>query len=184
MLTMSEMVRSGLYRTDKEFYNHCYGNQFYDHEFRNLRDKPISLLEIGVQYGGSLKLWHDYFPQAERLVGIDITMSLLDPELRSWSRIEFIEEDAYYPPFVATLGQFDIIIDDGPHDIDLQLDFLRLYIPHLKPNGILVIEDVALESNLELLRESLTPEWRAKSSTYDFRHVKGQFDDMLFVIRN
>jgi len=45
----------------------------YDPIFEPLVDKYITLLEIGVQKGGSLLFWRDYFPNAT-IVGIDIEL--------------------------------------------------------------------------------------------------------------
>ncbi len=44
----------------------------YDRIFSEYRDKPVRLLEIGVQNGGSLEIWRQYFPNAELILGCDI----------------------------------------------------------------------------------------------------------------
>ena len=43
----------------------------YDSIFRDFRYKIISVMEIGVQEGYSLRMWRDYFARA-RIIGIDI----------------------------------------------------------------------------------------------------------------
>ena len=48
-------------------------------------------------------------------------------------------------PFVSEHGKFDIIIDDGGHNmIDQQISLGYLF-KHLKPNGIYVIEDLEIQ---------------------------------------
>src|SRR5262245_6318262 len=44
----------------------------YETLFAPLREKPITLLEIGVQNGGSLEIWGEYFRNATAIVGVDI----------------------------------------------------------------------------------------------------------------
>ena len=44
----------------------------YDRIFAPYRNQTISLLEIGVQNGGSLEIWSEYFPNAVKFVGCDI----------------------------------------------------------------------------------------------------------------
>ena len=52
---------------------HKWENYFeiYESYFKKFQRKNIRLLEIGVQYGGSLKMWNEYFPNA-KIFGIDI----------------------------------------------------------------------------------------------------------------
>jgi len=45
--------------------------EVYTHHFEARRKEIKSVLEIGVQYGGSLKMWRDYFPNAQ-ITGLDI----------------------------------------------------------------------------------------------------------------
>jgi hypothetical protein len=47
----------------------------YDRLFAPWRDKPIRLLEIGIQNGGSLEIWSQFFPNAEKIVGCDIDLA-------------------------------------------------------------------------------------------------------------
>ena len=91
---------------------------FYDNLFEPLREHPVSIFEIGVQNGGSLESYAEYFKNAERLVGCDIDNECT--KLRfSDPRIQFILGDANAPNTynqVLEAGKsFDIIIDDGSH---------------------------------------------------------------------
>src|ERR1700722_18692475 len=56
--------------TDKSSLDHDYLDK-YERLFAPFRDAPITVLEIGVFDGGSLRLWEDYFPRAT-IVGINI----------------------------------------------------------------------------------------------------------------
>src|SRR5215470_6036361 len=48
--------------------------QIYESAFEKLiaYDRPIRLLEIGVQNGGSLQIWSKYLPPGSIIAGIDI----------------------------------------------------------------------------------------------------------------
>jgi hypothetical protein len=70
-LTLDEL---GLkYGTDKASLHHNYLN-FYEGFVAPLRDQPLTLLEIGVFQGASLRMWREYFPYA-KVVGVDIMLS-------------------------------------------------------------------------------------------------------------
>ena len=68
MKTLDELAL--LYGTDKSSLDHNY-TETYDRLFHSLRNAQITLLEIGVSSGASLKMWLDYFPLAH-IVGFDI----------------------------------------------------------------------------------------------------------------
>ena len=104
---------------------------------------PVVLLEIGVQNGGSLELWHKLLPPHSRVVGMDI-----DERCRGLKLSDGIElhiGDATQCAFVnSALGEtcFDIIIDDGSHrSIDIIATFGVLF-GRLKLGGTYIVEDL------------------------------------------
>jgi FMN phosphatase YigB (HAD superfamily)/SAM-dependent methyltransferase len=116
---------------------------YYDRILTPLRDRQITLLEVGVQNGGSLEVWAKYFPSAQSIIGCDI-----DPkcaELRfSDDRIRVVVGDIALPETVASIGEhvFDVIIDDGSHTAkDIYLAFAQLF-RKLKPGGVYIVEDL------------------------------------------
>ncbi|MFT3928219.1 MAG: glycosyltransferase [Myxococcales bacterium] len=106
---------------------------------------PLSLLEIGVQNGGSLELWAKRFPNARHIIGCDIdpacaALTFDDP------RIKVIVIDANTDEAQRRIAQysesFDVIIDDGSHTSgDIVRSFAR-YFPMLNDGGLYVIEDL------------------------------------------
>lgn len=117
----------------------------YDRLFQTYREKPVRLLEIGVQNGGSLEVLGKYFPKAERLLGCDI-----DPDcgnLRySDARIALVIGDATEKATRQRISGYvqalDIVIDDGSHrPIDIIRAF-TLYFPMLENGGLYVVEDL------------------------------------------
>jgi len=108
----------------------------YDREFDRLRLNKMKVLEIGVQFGGSLVMWKKYFPNSD-ILGVDIA------DQRTFGKnMPFIRGDQADPEFLKTLGSFDIIIDDGGHTMkQQQVSFATLF-PLLNKGGIYVIEDL------------------------------------------
>lgn len=117
----------------------------YDRLFAPYREQAISMLEIGVQNGGSLEIWSQYFPNAQKFVGCDINpdcakLTYADP------RISVIVGDATAPEtqsqVLAQSASFDLIIEDGSHtSSDIVKAFAR-YFPALKTGGLFVAEDL------------------------------------------
>ncbi|MBN2885765.1 MAG: glycosyltransferase [Chromatiaceae bacterium] len=117
----------------------------YDRLFAPWREEPITLVEIGVQNGGSLELWARYFPRAQRILGVDI-----DPgcaELRfDDPRIEVLVGDAGAPETVARLrervGQAHLLIEDGSHRSGDIIRAFAHYLGLLTETGLFIAEDL------------------------------------------
>ena len=105
-----------------------------------------SVLEIGVQNGGSLEIWSRLFPEADVIIGcdIDVRCGLLtfdDPRIRvvcgdatSLSTRESIQ---------SLCANFDLIIDDGSHKSEDIIGTFEMYFGLLRPGGYYVVEDLA-----------------------------------------
>ena len=63
--------------------------ELYDPILTSWSNKEIKLLEVGVENGGSLKLWRDYFPRGT-IVGID---RKLPRRLETGERIQVFQGD-------------------------------------------------------------------------------------------
>jgi len=105
-------------------------------------DQIGSLLEIGVQKGGSLKMWADYIPKAVVIHGIDIKEKCkAGPEAYD-PRIKVFIGDQGDPTFLKGFGEYDVIIDDGSHQMrDTIVAFQNLW-SHVNPGGMYIIEDL------------------------------------------
>lgn len=117
---------------------------FYDRLFQPYQNHPVSILEIGVQNGGSLETYARYFENAERIIGCDINQNCAKLVYQD-DRINIIVGDANAEEtrksILAIKDQFDFIIDDGSHlSLDILNSFLR-YFSALKPGGVYIIED-------------------------------------------
>jgi len=159
-----------------------YVDGFYEENFSKLRDKKITLVEIGVRSGASLCLWKNYFNNA-KIYGLDNLHDKndhnvpVDEEWVSGDNVEYIVGDAYTSEISEKLPKIDVLIDDGPHTFESHVKLLEIYVPKMKKNGIIVIEDVSYPHNN--LYDFVPDNLKETSEVYDF----GGYDNRLIVIR-
>lgn len=177
--------------TDKHS-DHSYGPIYSalmrDYSSDNHPHGTPAILEIGVQYGGSMLLWQKLCPTSF-VFGVD-NMNQVAPDIfkrLDANRHAFLVADAYLPETAAKIRElhpkpFNFIIDDGPHTLSSQIDFLQLYLPMLAENGVAIIEDIQSETWLSSL-QTFVPRSGFKAQHIDLRTVRNRFDDMLFVVR-
>ena len=69
----------------------------YEENFKKYKGKDITLLEIGVFKGASLKMWKEYFGKKTKIYGIDI-----DPECKKYEKdnIKIFCRDQSNPEFL------------------------------------------------------------------------------------
>lgn len=165
MNTIEELVKK--YGTDKTLSGYT---QTYESLFLSIKDKATSILEIGLgtqdpsipssfvgngnlfehyKQGGSLRVWRDYFPNAE-IYGVDIAEDCMFEEERITTFLFDSSNDDDCKQQLKNL-KFDIIIDDGNHDPKYQIKTLRNLFPQLKNNGFYIIEDIGGYSGTEEL---------------------------------
>lgn len=107
------------------------------------RNSCISLLEIGIYNGNSLKVWDRWFFCAQ-IIGIDKYAQPIRPTLSD--RVHIKSGDQTDPRFLKEVseehGPFDIIIDDGGHHWSEQQTSLFHLWPKVKSGGMYIIEDL------------------------------------------
>jgi hypothetical protein len=114
--------------------------QHYERHFAPLRKKDITLLEVGIGNGSSLRMWRKYFSRG-RIYGLDI----LDKSAHNEKRIRTFQGDQSDETFlrlvIKEIATPDIIIDDGSHLNKHVLKTFEVLFPLLADRGIYVIED-------------------------------------------
>ena len=126
--------------TDKSSVCHGY-LEHYDRMFGGWRDAPITLVEIGVFDGASLRAWRKYFSRA-RIVGLDIDPACLRHAAEGIEVVIGSQTDAAFLAEVARWTRPSIIIDDGSHRADdIMFTFERMF-ESLLPGGCYIIEDL------------------------------------------
>ena len=138
--------------------------RLYDVLLEPLRNSVQCMIEIGIgtmlptapssmvnwagenyRPGASLRVWRDYFPCAQ-IHGIDPapdTVVVGEPRItthqfdsRDWTRAAALFASLQLVP--------DLVIDDGLHTAEAQIATLRNFLPHVRPGGVYIVEDVEL----------------------------------------
>ncbi len=113
----------------------------YERYFQKFVGRAPRVLEVGVQYGGSAEMWHKYFGEGTRIVGVDI-----EPRCEATDYLKIVVGDQGNKQFWRTFfadqdAAFDIIVDDGSHDNPHQIVTLSETYRLLKDGGIYWCED-------------------------------------------
>lgn len=136
----------------KYFDNHTTGHgiwkfvhyfDIYERHFSRFRGKEVNVLEIGVFSGGSLEMWKEYFGPRCTIYGVDIEPSCKTYENES-VRV-FIGDQAdrtFWHRMKKEVPKIDIVIDDGGHAPNQQIVTLEELLPHVRPAGVYLCEDV------------------------------------------
>ena len=114
--------------------------QLYQKYFSSFKDSKINILEIGVENGDSLRIWREFFTNAN-ICGIDIDQKDFKIE-----NVDIRQGDQSNHSFLLSLinyyKKFDIIIDDGSHQAKHIITSFNYLFPYLSENGIYVVEDL------------------------------------------
>jgi len=105
--------------------------------------RDVHLLEIGVYSGGSLQMWRDYLGQKCHVYGVDLEKDCKAYE-NEWTRI-FVGDQAdrrFWQSVKREMPLLDVLIDDGGHDPEQQIATLEEMLPHLRPGGVYLCEDM------------------------------------------
>ena len=115
----------------------------YHRHFARFVGRPVRILEVGIYSGGSLDMWQAYFGKQCEVFGVDIeeackiyerpNVHILigdQADRKFWSRVK------------QDIGPIDILVDDGGHLPQQQIITLEEMLPHLRPNGVFLCEDV------------------------------------------
>lgn len=120
----------------------------YEKHFSRFRGQEVHVLEVGVYSGGSLDMWRDHFGPQARLYGVDI-----EPACQAYAtdgvkiHIGDQADRGFWQRFRTEVPVLDIVIDDGGHLYDQQRVTLEELLPHLRPGGVYVCEDIHGENN-------------------------------------
>jgi cephalosporin hydroxylase len=174
-------------RTDKNT-SHSYLS-LYQKLLVKKKETAKNVLEVGIQYGGSIKLWHDFFINAN-IYGLDcLSIDKLNvSDIVNKDRIIlYTSTDAYNieiftSNFLNKNIKFDFMLDDGPHTLESMIQFIKLYSQIMSDDGILIIEDVPILDWISILKNEVPENLKEYIKVYDLRHVKGRWDDIVFTI--
>jgi len=134
-----------LYNHESVHRVHRFAHHFeiYHRLFSRFRGTQVRFLEIGVTSGGAFEIWRKYFGKEAKLYGVDIQDRTIEEQLnvKFWCGDQ--SDQKLWDRVLSEVPVFDIILDDGSHQVkDQRITFKRLF-PIIDRFGIYVCEDIA-----------------------------------------
>lgn len=107
------------------------------------KDGKLRILELGVQHGGSLQLWRDYFGEKAIIFGVDIEPRCKEFEENGCQiRIGSQDDSDFLNRVVDEMGGVDIVLDDGSHIASHQLASFKALFGRVSKGGLYIVEDL------------------------------------------
>jgi hypothetical protein len=154
--------------TDKHDKAHSYAYT-YEKYLKDIRLDIKRIFEIGIYNGYSARMWKEYCPNTI-IHALDI-----DPRCTETNEDRIIvhigdqENPTYLNKLISEIGaDFDIIIDDGGHQMQQQIVSFNTLFQYVKPGGLYVIEDIH------------TAYWQSPNTKTTIDMLKSLIDDVNF----
>lgn len=105
--------------------------------------RPVRVVEVGILGGGSLEMWAAYFGDQCHVCGIDIQPACTQYARDGVSVLIGDQRDRqFWATFKQKVPEVDVLIDDGGHQPEAQITTLEEMLPHLRPGGVFLCEDI------------------------------------------
>jgi len=173
--------------------------EWYEDTFCERRTEQLNVLEIGVLFGGSLKMWEKYFENSQ-IYGIEdfsqkdgqwhyqyepVDGDAVMEEINSHERITLFNFDCESPTSIKENLQdlsFDIILDDANHKLTQQMKNFENYYPYINDGGIYICEDVQTKEEAEDLKSFILNLYPSKEVYIVELDLRKKSDDRLVVV--
>jgi hypothetical protein len=183
-MNLEEIVDNS--RTDKNTL-HSY-LPLYQNLLINKKETAKNVLEIGIDKGGSIKLWSDFFTNANvyclDIMNIDNVWEGIknNEKIILHTSIDAYNIDFFNTNFLNKNIRCDFMLDDGPHNLESMILFIKLYSQIMTDDGILIIEDIQSWDWIDILKNSVPENLKQFIKIYDLRSNKNRYDDIVFTI--
>lgn len=133
----------------------------YEVIWADLKGSKVSIMEIGLYFGESLRYWQEFFHPESLIIGVDKDNPVSKGDEFVESLKDFTIELAHqsYTHTLQNLADkypsLDIVIDDGAHAAPETEKTFRAFWPCIKPGGWYVIEDCCDGEMKELVKKLL-----------------------------
>ena len=115
----------------------------YDLYFKRYVNRPVTILEIGVYQGGSLKMWQDYFGKEAKIFAIDTNPLCKRFENENIKIFIGSQDDREFLKYVKSqMPPLDILIDDRGHTMNQQIVSFEELFEQIKADGVYLCEDL------------------------------------------
>ena len=123
-------------------------SKFYEKKLEKYKEKKINILEIGSYAGASAAAFAKYLPNS-KIFCFDINISnfkyksknihVFGVDINNQKKIQTILTSIFSQ---HNFNEFDLIIDDGSHNLSDLLISFKLFFKILKSGGLFIIEDL------------------------------------------
>ena len=116
----------------------------YHEIFENIRQNPITILEFGVQNGGSLEIWSRFFNNFKFVIGVDVDSSIALLNFNNENIITIVGDATSVETaelISSRFGSIDVVVDDGSH---INTDVIKTFLLNwnvVSEGGFYAIED-------------------------------------------
>ncbi len=147
---LNEMEKEFLFGRHNRSFKWLNYFEVYNRHLARYIGKEVTIMEIGVNKGGSLQIWKKVFGTKARIIGVDINpeCKMLEEE-----QIEIYigsqEDREFLRTLKKNIGKVDILIDDGGHYMDQQIITFEELFDLVDENGVYICEDTGTSYNPE-----------------------------------
>ena len=190
------------YGSDKGNINNKHNyTKFYESLFSDIKNKKINFMEVGLgsvdtnisfhmKFMGndykplaSLYAWHEYFKNSN-IYGADIDKSLVKniDRIKTFY-VDMMDEKSIIDMWKSINTKMDIIIDDGFHSYEANINLFKNSFKHLNISGYYIIEDVHRKpSNIKKFNNFFI-ERNINFQIIDIPHLNNVNDNCLIFIK-
>lgn len=114
----------------------------YEKHFSRFKKRCPTILEVGINNGGSLELWGRYFDWDCKIYGVDLNEECEKINLPKTKILIGNQSDAsFWEDVKIKTPKIDIFIDDGSHMMEHQIVTYESIFDHISDDGIYLCED-------------------------------------------
>lgn len=155
-ISSKELAKLGeIYKTDKIDKWHSFSGKsymdIYSIYFNPIKDEKITLLEIGIKGGASLRAFKEFFKNG-KILGLDIDPGTAFTDSRITTYVGSQDSSEVIKKIFDEHPLINIVLDDGSHVNKLTIASFQLIFDKLPRGSLYIIEDLAcsyLEDSLQ-----------------------------------
>ncbi len=118
--------------------------EFLDSLFFDTQSKYKTILEIGISEGAGIFSLRDYY-SSSYIWGVDIdpaTFIYNESQIKECDCVDQLKLESLVSNAEKFNTKYDLIVDDGWHHPESQINSLIAYLPYLNLNGLYIVEDI------------------------------------------
>lgn len=117
---------------------------FLDNLLSDTQNKYKTILEIGISEGAGIFSLRDYYSNSY-IWGVDIdpaTFITNETQIKKCDCVDQLKLNSLTLNAEKFSTKYDLIVDDGWHHPESQINSLIAYLPYLNLNGLYIVEDI------------------------------------------